>query len=224
MISVIIPTMWKHDEFRKTLSNILIDTLVSEVIIINNDVNNKPDYKILSHDKIKIYDFQENIYVNPAWNFGVEKAKNNILAFISDDVEFDTRVFRKVYDLISSTENIGFIGVLTRYLHEYGEIYDRHFTDGSIEIIDNFPTSTFGALFFMTKESWKPIPNDLKIVNGECLQINRCYHLQKKNFMVVNCRSTSPWHVTLKTMPQSMIDKDNALFEKINNDGVWTQT
>lgn len=222
MISVITPTMWKYERFPQNIVETLNESVVDEYIIINNDVSATPQNEILSHPKIKIYDFPENIYVNPAWNFGASVARNKILAFLSDDVEFDSKIFPKTYELIEKTDNVGFIGVLTKYHHEYAKIYDDHYSDGSINFLSEFPTSTFGAFFFMLKEMWKPIPSELKIVNGECLQSNRCISLNKNNFMVVNCRSESPWHVTLKTIPQQMIDQDSKFYQHLNENTDWT--
>lgn len=223
MISVITPTMWKHEGFPQNIAETLEESVVDEYIIINNDVNAKPESEILSHPKIKIYDFSENTYVNPAWNFGASVAKNKILAFLSDDVEFDSKIFPKTYELFQTTENVGIVGVLTRYHDHHATVYDWHYTDGKITFISHFPSSTFGAFFFMLKEQWKPIPSNLKIVNGECLQSNRCVNLNKKNFMVVNCKSLSPWHVTLRTIPQSVIDEESKIYQHINEHTDWTR-
>lgn len=222
MISIITPTMWKYKRFPENILETLKEPIIDEYIIINNDVAATPNNEILSHSKIKMYDFPENIYVNPAWNFGASVAKNNILAFLSDDVEFDCKIFSKTYELVQKNDAIGFIGVLTRYYDDHAKIYDDHFTDGSIQFLTEFPTSTFGAFFFMLKEQWKPIPPELKIVSGECLQLNRCYNLNKKNFMAVNCRSESSWHVTLKTIEQQFIDEDSLVYQHINENTNWT--
>lgn len=222
MISVITPTMWKYERFPQNIVEMLNESVVDEFIIINNDVSATPKNEILSHPKVKVYNFPENTFVNPAWNFGAKVAKNNILAFLSDDVEFDSRIFPKTYDLFQKTENMGIVGVLTKYYDEAAEMYDNLYTDGNIEFVFPFPTSTFGAFFFILKELWKPIPEDLLVMNGECLQYNRCLSLNKNNFMVVNCKSESPWHVTLEIISHEMREKDASLYEHINENTDWT--
>jgi hypothetical protein len=223
MISIITPTMWRYKGFPENIEETLKESIVDEYIIINNDVSATPKNDILSHPKIKMYNFSKNIFVNPAWNFGAKTAKNTILAFLSDDVEFDSKIFIKTYDLFQKTENVGIVGVLTKYYDETAKIYEDFFTDGSIEFLPRFPTSTFGALFFMLKEQWKPIPEDLLVMNGECLQFNRCQNLGKNNFMAVNCRSESPWHVTLNLISFEMREKDSELYRYINGSTDWTR-
>ena len=222
MISIITPTMWKYENFLHNIVETLNEPAVDEFIIINNNVSETPESEILSHPKIRLYNFFENTFVNPAWNFGVSVAKNNILAFLSDDVEFDSKIFPKTLEFIQSTRNIGLIGVLTRYHHEHAKIYENHLTDGSIDFSSTFISTTFGALFFMTKESWKPLPDDLKIMHGECLQYNRCHHLRKNNYLAINCRSVSPWHVTLDTIPREIVLNDHKVYQYINENTNWT--
>ncbi len=221
MISVIIPTMWKCDTFLQHLTETVHDNSVDEIILIDNDIQSTPDWKILHHKKIKHHKFESNIYVVPAWNYGAKVAKNDILAFLSDDLEFDKRVFLKAYEFMTSTLNVGLVGLLTRY-PKTDEIqkdpYVEHYTDGSITI-SAFPASTFGALFFMHKDNWKQIPN-LLFVNGECLQYNRMNSLGKTNYMISNCRSESVWHVTLGTLPYEFIVKDNEVYMQLN-EGDW---
>lgn len=226
MISVIVPTMWKCDDFLNILKKVLEEKIVGEVIIINNSVKDTPNSELLNHEKVKMHNFPENIYVNPAWNFGAENAKYDILAFLSDDVDFDIRVFDKTHSFIQNEINSGFIGLLTRYQREISasDVYDKYFTTGEIEFASDVFCTTFGALFFMKKEHWKNIPNDIKFTNGECLQYNRLMTLKKNNYIIVNCRSESKWHVTLETIPEKMLEEDNNIFEKINAEGDWVNS
>jgi len=75
MISVVIPTMWKFRPFLQFLEDMLDSPAVGEVIIINNDAVKTPVDHVLSNPKVRMYDFGKNIYVNPAWNFGVAQSK-----------------------------------------------------------------------------------------------------------------------------------------------------
>lgn len=224
MISIITPTMWKYKRFPENITATLEESVVDEYIIINNDNTVTPKSEILSHPKIKIYDFNKNMYVNPSWNFGASVAQNDILAFLSDDVEFDSTIFTKVYEFMQKINDIAFLGVMTKYHRDSksAQIYDDYYTDGSVNFVSEFPTSTFGAFFFMSKQAWKPIPEELKIVNGDCLQFNRCAILQKKVFMAVNCYSESPWHVTFSTIPEEIIRQEDLLYKKINEETDWT--
>lgn len=218
--------MWKYSRFPQNIVSILDDPAIDEIIIINNDVNSTPITDILIHPKIKIYNFNENIYVNPAWNFGVSVARNELLAFLSDDVEFDPKIFSVVNNFANGKKNIGMIGVLVKD-ETSTTVYDHYYKDGTIDFLGlaemqpEFPISNFGAFFFMLKQHWKPIPKELKIVNGECLQYNRCGILGKEIFMIVNCDCTSKWHVTYNTIPQPILDKDYELYDRINEHSNW---
>jgi len=163
--SVIIPTMWRAKEFIKiALGNYCDHPLVDEIVIINNDIKKTPDWDILSNPKIRLFNQERNIFVNPAWNFGVAVAKNNKLCIVNDDIVFDPKVFDKVYDLVVPRN--GTVGMLT------GEVKFNHppTTDGSISFKvwnggDN--THGFGQLMFLHKNNWKPIIEGLNIYYGD---------------------------------------------------------
>lgn len=84
MLSVIIPTVQKKLEVLKRLTELLEkDNSVSEIFVINN----KPEISLdLRGDKLKIYTPEENLYVNPSWNFGVSKIKNDNFVLMNDDL------------------------------------------------------------------------------------------------------------------------------------------
>ncbi len=163
--SVIIPTMWRAKEFIKiALGNYCNHPLVDEIILIDNDTNKTPDWDILNNPKIRSFKQERNIFVNPAWNFGVAVAKNNKLCIVNDDIVFDPKLFDKVYELVIPQN--GTIGMVT------GEEKFNHppTTDGSISFkVWNMGDNThgFGQLMFLHKNNWKPILDGLNIYYGD---------------------------------------------------------
>ena len=214
MFSVIIPTMWKYSPFLDVLKDLVNVGCIDEIIIINNDKDNTPDCDTLNHSKIKIHNSETNLYVNPSWNLGVKLAKNNKLAFFSDDVSVNLKVFDKVNNFL--TDDVGMIGILSRYLDDPS--YDKFMRDGSIDILYNYdpdpekrpPPIGIGNLFFLNKGDWKDLPNNLKVFHGELLQWNRLSSI-KKNYIITNCHIETPGHVTWKYLSIT----DNTVFSRI---------
>lgn len=199
-ISVIIPTMWKYKPFCKFLEKLVTAELVEEIIIINNDINNTPVEDILNHKKIKLHNFDENIFVNPAWNYGVSRALNNKLAIINDDIEYDIKLFEEVYPYIIP-EN-GAIGIF----------YDNHINRN----ITITPTSQeklgFGSLFFIHKNNWINIPNELKVYCGDNFIFDINMIKGKQNYSITNIDFYTPMAVTTRCVANGEIVCDG--FEK----------
>lgn len=202
MLSVIVPTMWKHEPFLDYLEGVLEQESVGEVIIINNDVVATPDSEVLSHEKIRMHNCQKNIYVAPAWNLGAEMAHYDKLCFLSDDIEVDLNVFDKTDAFLKP--DVGMVGLLVDYPAENVNTYDEFLTDGSIDYIaanapydESKPKLTItgiGTLFFVNRSDYTPIPK-VKIFHGEVMLWKRI-ETAKTNYMITNCESTTPWHTT----------------------------
>ena len=80
MISVIMPTMWKSHRTIALLESLDKTHEVSEIIIVDNNVSSRPN-GLKSH-KFIFLNQQTNIFVNPAWNLGVQKSKEDLEALI----------------------------------------------------------------------------------------------------------------------------------------------
>lgn len=172
-ISVIIPTMWKTEGLRERLMNLSAIPTVGEIILIDNSLT-PPELDIVGLRHIKNY---ENIYVNPAWNLGWETAQFDKLCFLNDDVDFDLRLFKNISPYI--TEDKGMIG-LAEY-HGCGVWQDesgcdysrpnwrrghRGYTLKVFQLNENRRPG-YGCLWFIHKNSYTPIPNDIKIWYGD---------------------------------------------------------
>ena len=163
MISVVVPTMWRYEPFPEFVSYIVKLDVVKEVIIINNDYEKTPNDSLWSNPKIKIYSFGRNIYVNPAWNFGISTSTEDRVCIMNDDITFDLKLFYKVDEFL--TDDMGSLGLNSN-------LPDPNLTptsNGSI-VFDPYVGQRcfgWGNLMFIHKKHWRPIPSDLNIWYGD---------------------------------------------------------
>jgi 2-succinyl-5-enolpyruvyl-6-hydroxy-3-cyclohexene-1-carboxylate synthase len=59
------------------------------IFIIDNNPSERPDIEVLNHPNITMHTFGKNIYVNPAWNYAVPRAKYDRICLYGDDLIFD---------------------------------------------------------------------------------------------------------------------------------------
>ena len=154
--SVIIPTMWFSNKIKENLHRLNNCDEVYEIILIDNNISLTPEY-INDYEKIKYLPQKQNIYVNPAWNLGIEKAKCQNICISNDDVIFDTSVFSFIENYI----DIGIYGMSTSNYYPSDPSLEY-----KVEKIEIRPWG-WGCLFFIKKENWTPINKDLKIACGD---------------------------------------------------------
>jgi hypothetical protein len=184
--SVVIPTMWKYDPFVKFLTQLVACETVDEIILINNDNSRRPQSHILDHKKIKFYDFGRNIFVNPAWNFGVHISQNNSVCLLNDDIVFDIKLFDRIGTILN--ENTGVVGIDS----------GTTFTNGNINIIplQNERPYGFGCLMYIQKSWWIDIPDNLNIFYGDDWIFNTCKNRNLINYVITNITHYTPYSVT----------------------------
>lgn len=172
MIDIIIPTMWFVDDFCSYVESYVNHSKVNKVIIVDNNKSKRPSHEILKHSKVQIICYGKNIFVNPAWNEGYNRAKSEILAIINDDINVSHDVFDMVYDFGLKSGDL--IGVNLRGYQDNYKIDD--YIDTKEEIVklnykDNEPIGgqawAFGICMFMLRESYTPIPNLYQLWYGD---------------------------------------------------------
>lgn len=186
MFSVIIPTMWQANQY---LSKMLIKyaacDLVEEVLIINN--NAKGD--ILYCDKIRLLGNGENLFVNPAWQLGADKAKASKIIIANDDVIIDNldECLQVVKDNLEHGDVIG----LDR------SCYTQKNGNKRITIQSGARTmgSYFGTYMMMYKADFVPIPKTLKIWGGDNIQ----YYTRIPKLLTGVCTDVA-FSTTVKTL------------------------
>ena len=160
MFTCVIPTLWKSNRIIQLVEDLCSCDSVGEVIIIDNaskDGLNRT--KVRLHPKLKILLMEENIYVNPAWNLGVNEAKYDDIALVNDDINFNSDVFTMFDDGRLKTLK-GAVGMaIENYkLTENGEL--RIVQRGGIHY-------GWGCMILINKENYVAIPDDLLIWCGD---------------------------------------------------------
>lgn len=210
--SVVVPTMWRMEkEFTEFLSKLSSCEHIDDIVIIDNDSEKRP--ADLENEKVQIYSFGKNIYVNPAWNFGVSTAKNDLVCIMNDDISFDLTVFERLESILS--ENCGVVGLCP------GEKdFDQPpVTDKKIEVVPwtGQHTYGFGCLMFIHKGSWKDIPAGLDIYFGDNFIFDYQLSQNKTNFLITNMEFSSPFAVTTRdqSLTAGFLEKERPVYEKI---------
>ena len=204
MLSVIVPAAWGYDPFCDFLQYVVELSVVGEVILINNNIKQTPDHSVLHHQKVKHIKMEKNIFVNPAWNLGVSLATYDNVCILSDDVAVDLRAFYEADKFISKEMGILWIGVSWNLYFLHMRQFDRidHekmeklILTGDVEIKGPSPgldTCGGGCLFFIHKDNWVPIPEDLKIYWGDTWQQDMQGIYNRQNYSLQNCFFYTPY-------------------------------
>ena len=204
MLSIVVPAAWGYDPFCNFLEHVVELPVVGEVIIINNNVERTPDHSVLNHPKIKHHKMEKNIFVNPAWNLGVTLAAYDKICFLSDDVAVDLRAFFEGDRFVSKETGVLWIGTSwnTYRLHmeQFDQIKPEKYKelivkgDARIKKASELPDSCgSGSLFFIHKENWVPIPDQLKVYWGDTWQQDMQSHHRRYNYYLNDCFYYSPW-------------------------------
>ena len=161
MISFIVPTMWKSKD---TLYNMLYaykkaNIPNAEFILIDNSRGCYLD------TEITVLIPKENLYVNKAWNIGVEIAKNNIVCLLNDDIEINFETIKNNLEAINNLD-FGIIGFhsnknLGIELNSNTDTFD--FKEAECRYLG------FGCMMFIRKENYIKIDEKLRIFFGDDL-------------------------------------------------------
>ena len=206
-ITVIVPTMWKFKPFLNFVSELTKIPLIGEVLIINNAVADTPAHSVLDNDKISLYNFDQNTFVNPAWNFGVKNSRYDRICILNDDLIFDLKLINKIYEYLEPNKIFGL---------------DAHtsFVDGSIDI-DYYNGQNgfgFGCLMFLFKQDWVNIPDDLKIGYGDNWIFDTMLYRGNHNYLISNMLFYTPNSATMCTLDtnfaQQIYKKETEVYKK----------
>jgi hypothetical protein len=155
MFTAIIPTLWKSPRITQLIADLCACEHVGEVIVIDNAPQVKSEYKF--HEKLCVKFMQDNIYVNPSWNYGAERAKYDNLLICNDDINFNPS-FLEIYD--DSLQHVGVIGMdFSNY--QLPKDHNIH-----LKPMKDRPYG-WGCLMLIHKSKYTPIPDDLLIANGD---------------------------------------------------------
>jgi len=156
--------MWKSEFTPSLLRDLENSDLVSEIVLIDNN-QSEISVDLTTFLKIKYMPQEENIYVNPAWNLGVEVASNELLCICNDDLIFDVDLY--LNKVLEHKDRLGVFG------SNYRDRFNYKKRDRLIPLTSDLQKKAaivgngFGMMMFLKKENWVPIPNQLKIYYGD---------------------------------------------------------
>ena len=183
--SIVIPTLWKSDRTKKLLSDLNECEYVDEIIVINNQLTDVLDGKV---EKVRHVSFGKNIYVNPAWNLGIELAKNESIALLNDDINFDPNIFGLITnDILNQYGIIGmgegnYRGNIDEERGPYLDVWQPGVNDWG-----------WGCFIMLNRTNWIEIPNNIKIWYGDNFikDVNPSSKAVLRNFKVDTEMSTT---------------------------------
>jgi hypothetical protein len=182
--SIIIPTLWKSDRTKRLLVDLQECEYVDEIIIIDNSYDGYQDTVV---GKIRFVSFGGNIYVNPAWNKGIELARNNQIALLNDDINFNPNIFEVITNDVLN--QFGIIGM--------GEGNYKSLNIEGDPILEVWQSGVndwgWGCFIMLNKKDWIDIPNDIKIWYGDNIikDVNPSPKAVLRNFRVDTEMSTT---------------------------------
>ena len=186
--SIIIPTLWKSNRTKKLIKDLNDCQYVDEIIIIDNTGREECDILPTIYPKLRMVSKGENIYVNPAWNWGIELAKNDLIALVNDDINFDTNIFGVINENVLN--QFGIVGMgegnykdeINKEKGSYIDIWEPGVNDWG-----------WGCLIMLKKSHWLPIPNEIKIWYGDNIikDVNSVSKGVLRNFKVETEMSTT---------------------------------
>jgi hypothetical protein len=198
MFSVVIPTIWKSKKTLDLLKSFSENKKVSEIILIDNN----PNFSMLKNNlckKIKTFVFEKNIYVNPSWNFGVSKAKEDKIIISNDDIILDTNL---ITDIDVQEDTLIGINNSCYHLNKNQNIYIS--TTNQINL-------GYGCLIMFQKKYYRPIPEIFKIYYGdnflfESFKNKKCIHgLKIETIMSESCNVPELKSIIYKDIYQNNI-------------------
>ena len=181
-VSAIIPTLWKAKEFLDHLVDVLIeDKSVGEIIIIDNA---HADFSY-DNEKVFILRQEENLYVNPSWNLGIEESEYDKFIILNDDIIIPYNFISQLEYLL--TEDKGIFGI------DYASIIEvDEFSTENITFLDRKITLKpltkrdwgFGIVIAGHKESYHKIPENLRIWYGDDYLVQMNNEQGKVNYVI----------------------------------------
>ena len=202
--------MWKYAPFTNYVGYLCNVEVIDEIIIINNDINAMPNDIILSHPKVKLINFDYNIFVNPAWNLGVELSRNDKICITNDDLIVDLKLFERMDQFL--TKDMGLVGMCPGNV----EMGQPAVTTGAIDIIQwtGQHTFGFGSFFFVHKENWNTIPSGLNIYYGDNWAFNTQLIMNRTNWIITNCFNYSPWASTTSKVAHGFTEIEEPIYQR----------
>ncbi len=186
MLSIVIPTIQKNtDILYKLVKELVEDKTIGEIIIIDNSLKGYD----FDSTKVKVIIPDENLYVNAAWNLGINNIQNNYFGILNDDIILPQNFCSQVYEFIKNNENIGLVGLDSSIVHntplEDFNTYPQNKTLKFRPCEYLLYSRYWGSAIFGRKENYYSIPENLKIWCGDNYLMKKNNDAQKRNYEII---------------------------------------
>lgn len=212
MISVIMPTLWKGEHYKRMLPQFNQHPLVGEIFIIDNEITST-NKEILNLNKVKHLPQSKNIFVNPAWNLAVNKISFDRLCLYSDDVLFDISVLNDIYPLLTS-KNGTFTFASDSIFESEDKVYIAEWERKLIKPSIGFHYRS-GVCMFMHKQSYYPIPEKYKVYYGDTHLFDLNLLNGKQNYQIENYVCITKMKTTSKFF-NDIVKEDHDHYKETN--------
>ncbi len=184
MLSVVIPTllMGPKDIFQHTLDVLNSSEVVSEIIIIDN--TDSKSFRSFYHptEKFIIIEPGKNIFVNKAWNIGLQQSTSQLFLILNDDILIHPDVLGTCVNTYKNLHQPGILTVRTvinKNIDEYLSLVKLMLKE-RLEVTTNVPEGRIGWFMLGDIENWEDIPEEIDIFYGD----NFIYEMAKKNGLI----------------------------------------
>ena len=187
--SVIVPTVWKvNDYMQKLIASLDNVIVIDEILIINNKVEDTPEW-IYSFNKVQVIKPKKGLYFNPSLNLGVDRARNELCCVINDDGLIDCDIFSFI--LNNMPDKLGAIfmdpfsingKLVTQELHPFNS---KNFPkEKKLIPYNNIVEHGPGMFFCFFKCDFVYIPKEIQHLYGDIFTYRSLKHHKLNNFLI----------------------------------------
>lgn len=218
-LTIGIPTLLKDAKILgELLDSLVTDNVIKKIIVINN--SQKEFY--YDNPKVEIKASEENMYVNPAWNYVAENADTEYVALLNDDIKIPQNFCSQILALIDN--NTGIIGIspknVTNARNENNEIIKEPKAEDLI-LSNNiqlkttpYKTEDFGVFMLFNKKNYVKIPPEFEVYYGDDWIFNKAKEAGKNNKILIG---QNIWHygsMTSHSISNDFIHKETKHWKK----------
>ena len=181
-VTVVIPTLQKNASIlNKLISTLEQDNAVDEILLIDNSCQGFSS----ASKKLEVIKPECNLYVNPSWNLGVERAKNEIVALLNDDIIIPDNFCSRVISQMSP--EMGIIGMNGTKIESISDINQIPAAENIYLEPASYMDYYYGIAMFFYKTGFCKIPDEIKIVYGDSWIFTSCKKQKKQNYRISGC-------------------------------------
>ncbi len=209
-LTVIIPTLQKNPLFPLLLRNLHQDPAVKEVIIIDNSTQGFA----FPSPKVKVLEMEENIFVNPAWNLGMQHCKTDYWCLMNDDVMLCPLFCSSVLQLLQP--DMGTVGILSDYVNNVDlSIYAKPIPHANKMFLRKIYhlCYCFGIVMFGHKDAFTSIPEELRVFFGDNYLIYTNRARGRQNYAIAGQPLYHLGSLSSKAVEQ-WCQEENPIYEK----------